>query len=268
MLELDWLHRAKSPLDPKLRGMMRCVVARANRCEYTAAYAVADLIRAGLDQREIQALDGEGSNLSETERAALTFARKMTLAASTVTDDEVARLVEFYGDKHVVAMVLLVAYANFQDRLVLALGLPVESGGPLPPVQVRFAKGSSGKTISAPSRKQAVASPDQEVLIKIDDTEWLAAGFSALQSKLEAQRGRQPRVRVPTWDQVREHLPAGAARDKPLRIKWSLVCLAYQPELANGWSACTRAFREDARQDRVFEESLFWVITRTIDCFY
>ena len=54
----------------------------------------------------------------------------------------------------------------------------------------------------------------------------------------------------------------------PIRIKWSLVCLGYQPELAAAWSACTRAFGEEAKQDRVFEESLFWVVTRTIHCFY
>jgi hypothetical protein len=29
-----------------------------------------------------------------------------------------------------------------------------------------------------------------------------------------------------------------------------------------------RAFREDSRQDRVFEETLFWVITRSLHCFY
>jgi hypothetical protein len=44
--------------------------------------------------------------------------------------------------------------------------------------------------------------------------------------------------------------------------------MGYQPELATGWSACTRAFGDEAKQDRVFEESLFWVVTRSITCFY
>ena len=44
--------------------------------------------------------------------------------------------------------------------------------------------------------------------------------------------------------------------------------MGYQPELATAWSACTRAFREESKQDRVFEESLFWIVTRTIHCFY
>ena len=41
-----------------------------------------------------------------------------------------------------------------------------------------------------------------------------------------------------------------------------------RPSLALAWSACTRAFGEEAKQDRVFEESLFWVVTRQIHCFY
>ena len=44
--------------------------------------------------------------------------------------------------------------------------------------------------------------------------------------------------------------------------------MGYQPELAAAWSACTRAFGQEAKQDRVFEESLFWIVTRTIHCFY
>jgi hypothetical protein len=44
--------------------------------------------------------------------------------------------------------------------------------------------------------------------------------------------------------------------------------MGYQPELAAAWSSCTRNFGEEAKQDRVFEESLFWVVTRTIHCFY
>ena len=36
-------------------------------------------------------------------------------------------------------MVLLLAYSNFQDRLLLCLGAPIETGGPMSPVDVTFA---------------------------------------------------------------------------------------------------------------------------------
>src|SRR5205807_10107197 len=89
------------------------------------------------------------------------------------------------------------------------------------------------------------------------DPGWGRVEFGVLQDKLEGQRARAPRVEVPTWDAVKARLPKDAEPPaRPLRIRWSLVCMGYQPELAAGWSACTRAFGEEAEQDRVFEESL------------
>jgi hypothetical protein len=271
MLELDWLHRAKSPLDPKLRGMMRWTVARANRCEYSTAQATLDLRCAGLEQSQIEALDDREPKRPIPNQEAIEFARKLTLAADTVTDLEVARLIQRYGDRDVVAMVLLVAHANFQDRLLLSLGVNSEPGGPLSPLNVRFARDDSNKSITVPERKQVAERLEggrANETVKVDDDDWFSVDFATLQDKLQTQRNQPGRIRVPTWDEVREWLPERSKRNDPLRIKWSLVCVGYQPELALAWSACTRAFAEEAKQDRVFEESLFWVITRTIHCFY
>ena len=44
--------------------------------------------------------------------------------------------------------------------------------------------------------------------------------------------------------------------------------MGYQPELAGAWFKCLRTFAEEAAQDRVCEESLLWVITASIRCFY
>jgi hypothetical protein len=52
MLNLDCLHRTKSPLGPSLRGKMRWVAADANHCEYARATAEADLRRAGTSEAE------------------------------------------------------------------------------------------------------------------------------------------------------------------------------------------------------------------------
>jgi len=43
MLQLDLAQRTQSPLDPIVRGKMRWVIAHANRCAYSEAYALADL---------------------------------------------------------------------------------------------------------------------------------------------------------------------------------------------------------------------------------
>jgi alkylhydroperoxidase family enzyme len=267
MLDLDYKHRARSPLPPLLRGKMRWVAAHANRCDYSRRYAEADLRRAGLDESGIAALSGDLASFPDDERAALEFARRMTLEADTVSDADVARLMAVHGAEKVVAMVLLLAHANFQDRLLLTLGVSVEPGGPFPPLEVRLDPKAPAPEIPPRQRTEGrLAPPSPE---RVDDPEWTRLDFDALQKRLEGQRSGAGRIRVPTWDEVTAKQPPGyPVPPRPVRIQWSLVCFGYQPELAAAWSACTRAFGEEANQDRVFEESLFWVVTRTIHCFY
>jgi alkylhydroperoxidase family enzyme len=266
MLDLDRLHRSYSPLGPGLAGKLRWVAADANRCEYSRAFAAADLRRAGIDDAGIRALAGDHRDLPSPEAAALDFARKLTLTADQVTDQEVARLMTDYGPAKVTAMVLLLAHANFQDRLLLALDVPVEPGGPLAPLEVRFSR--SAATI-IPGRIKPRGNTAPAVSERVEDPEWASVDFGELRKSMAGQKARPGRIAVPSWDDVQKALPPGyPAPKRPLRIRWSLVCLGYQPALAAGWSACTRAFGEEASQDRVFEESLFWVVTRQIHCFY
>jgi hypothetical protein len=86
------------------------------------------------------------------------------------------------------------------------------------------------------------------------DPEWAALDYGGIQREMEKQRLRQPRIKLPSKD-------AGASQ-------WGLVCQTYQPELAGAWSACTRAFGNEAQQDPLLEEGLFWVVTRSLHCFY
>jgi alkylhydroperoxidase family enzyme len=266
MLELDYLQRAKSPLDPKLRAKMRWVAANANRSPNGEAYALADFRRAGGADAEIAVLKGDPKQWPAKEKEALTFARKLTKEAYKILDDEVARLRATYGDAQVVAMVQLLAYANFQDRLLLTLRLNAEEGGPLPPLAVEFQRPWSG---GAEAPKRVTPKPaNGSTQAPASDSEWSKVDYSSLQKLLADQRTRQPRIPVPTFDSVRKYLPATYPKSHELRIRWSLVCLGYQPELASAWSLCTRSFAEESQQDRVFEESLFWVVTRSLQCFY
>src|SRR5260370_14791355 len=89
MLELDYLPRAGSPLDPRLRGMMRSSAAHPNRCAFTETQALADLRVAGVEVAVIDALTTDPKRLSAAGPAVIQFARKMTSATYTSTDDEV-----------------------------------------------------------------------------------------------------------------------------------------------------------------------------------
>jgi alkylhydroperoxidase family enzyme len=267
MLELDWLHRTRNAIGPVLRGQMRWVAADANRCDYARATAEADLRREGLGDARIAALKGGPDAWPADERSALEFALHMTLDAGAVTDAEVAALLKAYGEEKLVAMVLLLAAANFQDRLLLSLDVPLERGGPLAPIEIHQLRDAKAPAVPDRARPGDLRGPPVPTVV--DDPAWAAVNFDVLQKSLESQRANDGRIRVPTFDEVVKGLPTDLPRPRnPVRIKWSLVCMGYQPRLASAWSACTTCFREESRQDRVFEESLFWVVTRTIHCFY
>ncbi len=164
-------------------------------------------------------------------------------------------------------MVLLAAYGNFQDRIVLGLELPLEAGGPLPPIDVKFAPGAFQATPLLPTQPESPALLSSGTTVVERDPEWSELSYDELQSRLERQRGRLPRLPIPSWDEVKKNLPPTIAA-RPTRIVWNLVCSGYVPELAIPWSVATRTMWAEAKPDRVFEESLFWVQTRSIRCNY
>ena len=270
LLRLDYVHRTNSPIDPKLRARMRWVAAHANRCAYAEDYAAFDARRAGLSEGELDALRrGDESTLSPAEKHALRFALKMTVDSSGVTDAEFAALVEDQGPKKSAAMVLMMAYANFQDRLLLCLGSLLESGGPKPPIEVVFVPEATPTKMLRPRPTQASAlpKPTGKDLVE-DDPEWASVSFAELERRLELQKQRTTRLPVPGWSDVERGLPPGFMR--PSRIVWNQVCLGYVPELATAWETLMRTNMPEMRDkmDRVFGISLFWVVTRAIDCPY
>jgi alkylhydroperoxidase family enzyme len=284
MIDLDYAQRSESNLPPRLRAELRWIAADANRCDYAKAYARFDYVRAGGKAEDIDDLPRHLDQLPEAERLALRFVRQLAEAAYTVSDAQVARLVELYGEKQVVAIVLIAAYANFQDRLLLALGVSVEPNGPLPPVKVRFRKPPSPAK-SAPSDK---GSPDDKIKEapkrklsppaknpppvpeKIEDPEWTATPYATLQASLSTQKDRRrARIPIPDWQTVRDNFPADLPRpEKPIRIRWSLLNYGYQPRLTAAWIGGLRAFRQESDLSVIQQESMFWVVTRSLQCFY
>lgn len=261
MLELDGLHRSGNRLEAKLRGLVRWAAADANHCDYAKAIALADLRRAGASKDEIQALTGDPSLLPPQQRAAAVFARKMMLEAHAVTDEEMKQLLEFFGEEQVVALVALLAHASFQDRIFLAMNVQIEPGGPLPPLMVHFAKPQIKPYRRTIPPLAKTANPAAGANDAGGEDEWMV-----LREGVKRQKGRPGRIRVPSKEEVRKCL--GDENPPGLDVLWNRVCYGNQPELTTAWKACMATFRHESGLDPVFTKSLFWIVTRSLQCFY
>ncbi|MDB5307294.1 MAG: hypothetical protein JWO38_1496 [Gemmataceae bacterium] len=269
MLELDYLHRVENPLGPVLAAKLRWVVADTLGSKYGISTANGDLIRAGLTLPGGRYTLPRPADLPRDEAAALAFARQLTAAGYTITDAEFAALLRHYGPEKVTAIVHTVAYANFHTRIVLGLG--ADGAGPparpadAPPPAVRFDP-DAGAKVAAPARPAWAglkAATGDDPAVRVD---WSKAGADDLTLSLDKQKGRD--LRIPLPDPARFEGLAPREKDQAGRILWNTVSSGYQPAMTRAWFACLSAFYEEAKVDRVFTNSMFWVVTRTNDCFY
>lgn len=266
MLELDHVHRVRNPLGPVVAAKLRWAAADALGCTYGRRYAEADLRWFGVRPSWLKQLAEDPEKLPEADRRLLAFARKATLAASTLTDAEVADLVALYGPEAVVAMAHTIACANFQNRIFLALGVQVEPDGPIPPFDPRLDVKSSEKlqVPKRPSLQEALQSGEKNAA----DVRpaWRKIDASALEKSLQGQQKRTGRVSPPGPEMLAELPPQEQARAG--KVLWTQVSLGYQPLLTRAWFGCMGRFRAEADLDRVFGNTVFWVVTRSNECFY
>lgn len=261
-LDLDYLHRTKNPLGAVLAARLRWTVADANQCAYAKASAEADLAQAGLTAEQLRRL-GDADDLSPGDQIAVDFARRLTWDGASIPDTEVAHLIDVFGPDDAVAIVHTVAHANFQDRIFLALGAVTEPDGPLPPREVRP---TADTRFTVPERP-AIA----ESSIAHSDAEharppWSQRTFEQLRQELDRQKQRSPRIPKP--DAVRLARLPRPDRERIAGTAWGKVSMGYQPVLTSAWFQTMGAFESEAKLDEVFANTVFWVITRTNDCFY
>lgn len=256
MLELDAMHRSGDRLDARLRCLVRWAAADANGCEYSKAMAVSDLRRSRDADADLKALVNNPEQLPELDRAAVAFARKMMREAHAVTDDEVQQLLKLAGEERLVAIVTLLAHASFQDRVFLALNIVPENGDGVPPVSAKFGR-------PAPAHPAEPKPPPKISVTSKNDAGWLR-----LQQGLDSQRKRVGRIRVPSREEVLRRIGAKHPAAWQADILWSRVCYGNQPELTQAWFDCATAFRQEGGLDPLLSNSIFWVVTDAVLCFY
>ncbi len=266
LLELDSFHRAENPIGNTLAGQLRWIAADAIGCEYARACAESDLLSLGETAAAIHVLRQDDVHWSPIQRATFQFAEMMTLAAYTVTAEEVAVLTEHYGPEGFVGMVHTLAFANFENRVFLALGVAHGEDGPLPPADwpIDLDHGTAATAPERPTHEELLESTAPvDPSGKIDWSEQSLALLDTLQLQQQQRTGRVP---IPDDDAL-SFLPP-ERRERSGRIIWSRVSLGYQPELTQGWFNLMGAFSEESQLDEAFANTMFWVVTRNNQCFF
>lgn len=269
MLEMDAVYRTSTELDPVFRGRLRWTVAAANKCNPGMRQAEADLERAGLSVADRKRWTAGDAELPASEARALRFVDQLTRQAWTITDEQFARVLADFGERQVMAIILQTAYGNFQDRLFLALGVPASESMSAPPLRARFVAvaGDADVTVPRPPLPDPTNLGQPEIEFPAGwDTEF---SFDQLLVGMQQQQVRPERIKVPAWEDVQPRIPQDVYPvRKPTRIKWSLTTMGLQPELTAYWLRSMRLWYRESNADQVLNESLFWVVTRNLQCFY
>lgn len=114
-------------LDRKLYELIYIRVSMINGCRYCLQHHLASSKRVGLTPEDWSALkQGNYSRYGEKDRAALTYAEKLTRAPREIEDSDSNELKKHFSDAEIVDLHVLAGVANLTNRFTDPLGLELE----------------------------------------------------------------------------------------------------------------------------------------------
>src|SRR5450755_4823328 len=114
-------------LDRKLYEAVYLRISLINGCHYCTQHHIQGAKRAGLTPEQMKALkDGNYSEFSAPEQAALRYAEKLTRTPDAASDADFTELKIHFSDEQIVDLHMLIGLANLTNRVTGPLGLDVE----------------------------------------------------------------------------------------------------------------------------------------------
>jgi len=114
-------------LERKLYELLYIRVSIINGCNYCLQHHLASSKRAGVTPEDWATLKrGDYGRFTDKERAALTFAEKLTRTPGQIGDADFPALKQHFSDPEIVDIHLLTGLANITNRFTGPLGLELE----------------------------------------------------------------------------------------------------------------------------------------------
>lgn len=123
------------PVDPKMtldyafKVRLFWIAARGNNCQYCLGHQESKLLAAGMNEDEIAALDSDWELFPESEQAAFSLARRLTLQPHLVSDEDINLCRKFYTDEQIIEMIGSIAGNNAINRWKEGAGVPQSTNG-------------------------------------------------------------------------------------------------------------------------------------------
>lgn len=115
-------------LDQRTKELVYLAVSAVNECDYCTSHHEARAREIGISENEIQDVRSEtDQTFSDRDRAALRYAREMTRTAAREHETQ-QRIDSSFEPEQIVELSLVVALANFTNRITNGLGIPLEKG--------------------------------------------------------------------------------------------------------------------------------------------
>lgn len=125
-------NRAQDPLftlSDELKVELFWIVSRVNNCHYCIGHQESKLLRLGLSDDQIAALDFDWTAFDKASQVAFAFGRKFTLEPHLLCAEDITGLKAHFTDTQILEMILSMAGNNSINRWKEALGVPQHADG-------------------------------------------------------------------------------------------------------------------------------------------
>ncbi len=167
------------------------IVSRGNNCHYCLGHQELKLAGAGLKDDLVAALDSDWQVFQPRERAAFTFARRLTLEPEQIADADLQALKPHFTDAEIIELTFAIARFNATNRWTDGLGLPQDQH--FGEAAANFETPTSDRFTNAASLVDPTTRKARLPLPSADD----------VRDAIEQCRSRIARVTLPTESQSR-----------------------------------------------------------------
>ena len=192
-------------LDYAFKTRLFWIVSRVNNCHYCLGHQEHKLLAAGMTEDQIAALDSQWEEFPPADRAALEFARQLTLEPDQIGDADIEQLRLHFNDQQIVEIVFTIASNNSTNRWTDSLGIPQDNLFRDEPLK-----------LDTPTSDRFRATRSK-VAIELPRSRGPLPGAADVTRQVEAARNRSPRVAVsespaeqPAWVRVLSAFPKTA----------------------------------------------------------